>query len=308
MGLESSIGKTYFTREFVEINSRQFTRVEDDPDEVLVTTERGGQLVTLEDGRQTFSVRTRRLTKRILYFRVVKFVNLGLLVGLKRSAGKVGLDALTNPVDGLAARYTNLLNDCPSHLQRSVHKHFINHHRQVLRGTRLPWFVPTWLGGVGLIGFETPSEVDCRIAAAILWNWNKRRPTPTTKLAAPWKTWELAQKSLPRPLMSETRNGGTENYTSIVSDKCVDLLFDSTITLKHLYKVARSDKEWIERLAHNERLWELKRYYKLPPPMTREDMLFRPKYESYDERLNAPSLSTSVALDLEPTDALPPAE
>jgi len=90
MGLRSSVGKTYFTREFVEINSRQFTRVVDDPDEVLVSKETGGKLVRLPDGRQTFTQRVLTVTKRLIVFRQVKFLNLGLLVGMKRSTGRSG--------------------------------------------------------------------------------------------------------------------------------------------------------------------------------------------------------------------------
>jgi len=306
MGLESSIGKTYYTSEFVEINSRQFTRLKDETDEILVENHvKPHYVLDPKTQRLVFRKGHYAFTKRQLRFRAVKFVNLGLLVGMKRSAGGVGLDALTDPIDGLASRYETLLRDCPSHLKEEVHKAFVARHRLVLAGSKLPWYIPTWLGGVGLIGLREPSDIDRRIAAAILWNWTKRRPVSTTALNAPWKTWQLAQKGLPPASVSETQDVGTERYTSMVSDKCVDLLFDSTITLDHLYKVARSDHEWKNRLRHNERLWEVKSYTKLPPPMTREDMLFSPKYQSYDVRLNFPKISPSTGLDHEPGEVIP---
>jgi hypothetical protein len=307
MGLQSSIGKTYFTDEFVEINSRQFTRVADDPDEVLISKETGGELHTLKDGRQTYTPRLLTVSKRLIYFRQVKFINLGLLVGMKRSAGKIGLDALTgSPFDGLAARYRELINNCPPNLKENVHRAFLNRHRKLLQGCRLPWYTPTWLGGVGLTGIKEPSELDCRIAAAILWNWSKKRPTPTDRLEAPWQTWKLALARLPPPVVTESRTEGTELFTSIVALKCVDLLFDSNITLDHLYKVARSDLSWKERLKHNERLWASSSYKKLPPPMNKEDMQFRAKYESYDERIDVPLPSSAAVLDKATADTFPP--
>jgi len=284
MGLRSSVGKTYYTSEFVEINSRQFTRVEDDPDEVLVSKETGGKLIRLPDGRQTYTERKLTLSRRVIVFRQVKFLNLGLLVGLKRSAGAIGLDALTDADEGLAARYRKLINESPSHLKHKIHQEFINHHRNLLTRGHLPWYIPAWLGGIGLTGLKEPSVMDRRIASTILWNWAKKKPIPTNRLEAPWQTWRLAQSSLPPARSTEYKGAGTERYTQTVALKCIDLLFDSNITLDHLYKVIQKDGDGNKRLKHNERLWRISEYKKLAPPMPLADLVFRARYDSYDER------------------------
>jgi len=288
MGLESSLGKTYFTREFVEINSRQFTRCPNDPDEILVIKTITKEPEPLSIGRHSKIDRQIEVAKRKIPFREVKFVNLGLLSGMKRSSGKAGLDTLSSSSEGLGARYRDLLKSCPHFLTQRVHKAFLSRHWLVLKKSTLPWFIPEWLGGVGLLGIQEPSELDRRIAAAILWNWTKIHPVPTGTMDAPWKTWELASRSMPKPVRSETKSAGTESYSSQVARKCVDLIFDTEITLDHLFKVAVDEKGGKERLRHNERLWTVSKYKKLPPPMTMEALMFRPSYNSYDERVDPP--------------------
>jgi hypothetical protein len=121
-GLETSIGKTYWSPEFLNINSTNFITVK----------------------APTVSVFERE-------FRLVPYINLGLLYGLKRSGGKVG--ALELDTD-LASRQKDLLKSAEG-LGISAHLHqlFLRHNRSALdtfRENRIPFYVPKQYGGVGL--------------------------------------------------------------------------------------------------------------------------------------------------------------
>lgn len=137
-GLETSIGKTYFSDKFVNINSTNFT-VEWE----FIPDVRGSSYEL-------------RMTQ-------VPYVNLGLLHGLKRSGGKVTV--MDVDVD-LASRQSELLKlsaGCVSDL--SLHRLFLKHNQAALNAfseRRIPFYVPKQYGGVGLtpVGLYGPTKMD----------------------------------------------------------------------------------------------------------------------------------------------------
>jgi len=139
-GLESSIGKTFLSDEFAQINSMNFRRLEEPLDVHFHTIERGD-----------FS--------RQLWFEQTPYVNLGLLFGLKRSGESVGADAIADADITFGARCRELIKFCPEELRYNVMALFIRHHRKVLdQAGACPWFVPEEFGGVGLPTVITPEE------------------------------------------------------------------------------------------------------------------------------------------------------
>jgi len=139
-GLSSSIGKTFLTKEFAQINSANFVRRESPVDDI-VETKRGP-------------------VNRPLWFRETKYVNLGLLYGMKRSGEQVGEDAITSTFGSLGTRARELVDKCPCFLRAAVFRQFLRHHSDVLSTCRVPWFVPEQWGGVGLPEVCKESELE----------------------------------------------------------------------------------------------------------------------------------------------------
>jgi hypothetical protein len=288
VGLEESVGKTYFSKDFIEINSTQFRREQEDPQTlILEKTERIRNPVKY-DGAPKMITQT-RMVKRLIPFRMTRYVNVGLMFGLKRSGLSVGLNDQDDPRQNLGTRYRELLRLCPSQMKEQAHKAFINHHRNLLVATRLPWFVPEWIGGVGLIGFKEPSEKDLRIARMITINWAKRRPISLAHQEANWKTWQEASKRVPSPFVVEEKNSGVEIYTRAVASECINLLFDSDVTLERLFQVVTENKT-SGAIKHNARLWSPSMYPKLPTAMAVDKLWFKPQYLSYERQRPVPTI------------------
>jgi hypothetical protein len=135
-GLESSLGKTFLSRTFVQINSTNFTKLEEP---VLVPGDR------LDAWKK-------------VWFEMTEYVNLGLLFGLKRSGEKVGKDAIADDHITLGTRCRELISRAPEPFRHRLMRKFIGHHDAVLKDSRVPWFVPESLGGVGLPPLICPGE------------------------------------------------------------------------------------------------------------------------------------------------------
>jgi hypothetical protein len=275
VGLSESIGKTYYSPNFVEINSRIFERVEKAVD--VVTERDDGSKVT----RQT-------------NLKEVKLVNLGLLRGLKRSS-KASLNDQSSVYENIGARARLLIRECPNSLQVSVMKIFIKEHKKVLDQARVPWYIPDWLGGIGIPSgsWGEPSELDKRLATKILLNWKKEHPISLARQEAPWKTWQLATKGLPEPIFCREKGPHTDRYNDAVAKKCLDLLFDENISIDDLYQVVSSEKNLGRKLLKkNQKFW--KPAGKLPQPIDPEDLKFIPLHPNWE--ISEPRKSTG-ALD-----------
>jgi hypothetical protein len=256
-GLIESIGKTYLTPNFVDINSTSFLRGE-------------SHSIVGASGK-----------KRQCPFWLTRYVNIGLLRGLKRS-GVVGLSDLSDAANNVGARARELMDYTPQRLQESCMREFISYHKDLMSKTHCPWYVPEWLGGLGLPSgnWGRPSDLDLRIARRILLNWKKERPVPPNTSKTPWKVWKRAQKDLPEPVYCNEKNAATEEYTSIVGMKCYDLLFDSDVTIDDLYELTEFGG-YQSALKHNARLWSPEHTGGLPKPLSEEDLKFRAMYPNY---------------------------
>jgi len=112
LGLESSIGKTYFSDELATLNSQVYVKLE--------------------------GVWTK-----------IEAINLGLLYGRKRSGiNKETLDITT--IGTTAQQMLDNLNN--QELRTNMWNRFKDLHWDILNSTRLSWFAPTWAGGLGIPG------------------------------------------------------------------------------------------------------------------------------------------------------------
>jgi len=286
IGLKESLGKTYVSREFVDINSTSFVRTKE-PFEIECTGREGAKIM------------------RMTSLRLTKYVNFGLVNGLKRSQGTIGLNDQDDPRNNLGARARELIRLSPLELQHSAMRLFVKTHKKLLDTMRLPWYIPEWLGGVGLPSgsWGGPSVLDLRIAQRILYSWKKERPISLAHQEVSWQTWKLAEESLPKPGFTREKGEGTDLFTELMGKKCVDLLFDSSIDMTDLLQEPQkgTGMRVANAIKKNAKLWAPKQKggsNKLPQPIEIEKLQFLTLYPAYlsgGQRTEQLTLNKSVA-------------
>lgn len=259
VGLSPSIGKVFWSDRFANINSTMFSYDELNPFEQAFV--RNGDVLEPrgpEPGQVFELIATP--------YRLVKYINYGLMKGLKRSGGKVGrLDAV-DPMNSIGARHRELFRLCPEELWAAVNDEFMDEHREVLHETRLPWYLPETLGGVGLVGVA--STTDCKLAIGILRNWSEleTRPMPI-KEDTPWKVRQCAQQMLQGLPERSLSHEEAKASKAVFGRLCVATLFDSRVDLSQLYCSETDTKRDV--LKHNINFWKQARlnqslYHPLP--------------------------------------------
>lgn len=166
-------------------------------------------------------------------------------------------------------------------------KQFIQAHKHLLDTMRLPWYIPEWLGGVGLpIGeWGGPSDLDLRIARALLNNWSTERPTSLAHKETSWQTWRLAESRMPKAFFTETENALTALYSRVMTLQCVNLLFDSHVSLRELMVTVQGGRT-AQAIKRNAKLWSPKRWTNcLPQPLKVEDLKFVARFPALPPEL-----------------------
>jgi hypothetical protein len=129
IGLEPSIGKCFYKKYVVDINSTLFSRHVE---------------CTLEDGQ---TVQTSK-------FKQIPFINSGLLMLKKRSETvneKPSIaDIFTTEAPSIGQKHRELITSAPNRCRYKLQKKFMELHSNFLKTINLPWFIPEWGGGVGL--------------------------------------------------------------------------------------------------------------------------------------------------------------
>lgn len=281
-GLEESIGKTFFERGFANINSQNFRYAPEDPTYVYHTRRRSPEEYAKLKAHSSSHIDMEYIVKRECPFRTVKFVNMGLVKGLKRSGA--GMGTVDDPFKSFGARYRDLIRSAPQWAKEACHTAFIKANKEVLdKCTPIPWYVPEWLGGLGLTGLHAPSDLDRRIARMILYNWAAKRPVALGNREAGWATWKLANQMLPKPHIVSTETEGVKDWRRLVSLKVVDLLFDKGVSIARLLKTVAEDKKTGKALRHNAKLWSPQSYKNIVSSgqgLTDEEMVFKGKFDS----------------------------
>jgi hypothetical protein len=164
-GLSTSIGKTYFSSKFCTINSTIFE---------------------WDDAAYRW--------------REAKYINLGLMCGMNRASGVDGGNIQVG-FHQLGTICRELKRSCPTDMWPAVKRRFIYYNKNTLdKYTGIPWFVPEWLGGVGL-PMDSPTEVgdlDRRCATVIR---SRAKAERTYRPCKPkdmcvWKLHQLVNKQL----------------------------------------------------------------------------------------------------------------
>jgi hypothetical protein len=170
IGLTPSLGKVYRSRYFLNINSTNFNYAED-------------------------GFYSRLDTKELVRFEQVRYVNLGIMMGMKRSGGKVDIaEDDIKKQDSVGSRAHELIREAPSDLGEKLLCKYLSYNSDALKSVSgIPWFIPAGLGGFGLpiIGRYRPSDIDLRIARKI-HNHPELFKFPSKPKSASWYTWDYA--------------------------------------------------------------------------------------------------------------------
>jgi len=199
-GLESSVGKTYFSNNFITINSTIFNY----------------------EGQHGWKEQ--------------RYINLGLMMGRKRN-GKGDNHGFKPQLDTheLGTICRELKRSCPPDLWSDVKKRFIYYNGNALKQfPNIPWFVPEWLGGIGLPcdDHEEISELDRRVCTYLKMNMN------TNRKLKPCKPKEASEYKMHQLVMKQLRCYdylGTPNYRQVNSEgRLVELQTEFSRLYKYL--------------------------------------------------------------------------
>jgi len=211
VGLKESIGKTFVSRLFLQINSTLFY---------------------LEENKLIEA----------------KFVNFGLLKGLKRSGSGESFTNTSSTREMPHMRFRDLLRQGPIELREELADIFISKQAHILKAMGLPFHLPTWLGGAGIFypGVKrcTPSDLDLRIAGGILWEKRPEdQPLDIGATVATWQIRRIAERRSREPLIVGETCQGVEEYEAYIAYKSVGLLFDSNVRLADLFDMDAEERQ-----------------------------------------------------------------
>lgn len=269
-GLEESLGKTYFSNKFVQMNSTNFT----------YNADNNHFLYQIGKDQNGHSV----MKERACPYTLVRYINTGLIQGLKRSSGDRSKENDEGTkVSNIGVRAREVVRMAPEHLQETVLTLFIQKHQDILKTMRVNWFLPEWIGGIGFpnIGENKITDLDLRKAAYILKNWDERKPKSLVSTRAGWQTWKIAQKRSPKPMSIENENSKlVAGYDRLMKYQTMNTLFDSDITVSDLLKEEGRSEEF-KRLQWNTKLWKISgEELNSVRPLKLEDLNFEKKFDA----------------------------
>jgi len=270
VGLRPSVGKVYFSRTFLNINSTTYRYHENG-----------------YEGYQTVNPVTGRKSNRLRHFELRGYVNLGLLYGFTRSGGSEGSTVDTGYSVG--ARCRDLIRGSPWFLREQILDDFIHKNYELLSSVQLPWFVPENLGGLGLPPSRKyhATDLDLRLARKI-YEHPKMFRLPSKPQDTPWQTWRYATKRFPvNPTISINGNwehtgisekgddsrASTMSFTTLLGLACVESLFRAK-GIAHLYKTVKNPKSSRGFYTSCHRVYKkalLDKTVKLPEPFKQDN-------------------------------------
>jgi hypothetical protein len=181
---------------------------------------------------------------RLNPYKEVQWVNSGLMFGVQRAnaVGRGGKDAKKADEDlqlfgafGLSARHNQLYRSSPRPLWDSVNRWFLRRHAPMLkeRASGIPWFLPEWLGGLGLVG--TPSSSDLKFALAAYYHIGEWSKFPSALgETSQWRIRQAAEdqfSDLPEVLLTEEQY---KLYSDAVGRASTAVLYDSALQLEDI--------------------------------------------------------------------------
>lgn len=192
-GLKPSIGKVFFSSDFFEINSENYT-VSSTP--LYSTFVDYSSSYPVTKGYPNHYIRT-------------PYVNSGILSGMQRSGG-ISKDAnhgSDNKLDYIGSNCQYLIDSCPESIRSKVYQQFLDNNKDFLKrchNYNIPLFVPTQFGGVGLPIFENcrPTDLDLRLMRKFYYHTDVYKLPG--KIKSSWKVWSLVQNAKKKLHLEQT--------------------------------------------------------------------------------------------------------
>nr|UQB76047.1 RNA-dependent RNA polymerase [Flumine narna-like virus 37] len=250
-GLIESVGKCFYTEQFININSTNFIYTEQP------------RVVRCLKSKPAFEG---EMVDREIHFELVPYVNMGLVKGVSRSSSISNSDA-DDLSTSLGQCYREMLHFAPKSLHSQLHYSFIQHNKAKLAKFHVPWHVPEWLGGLGLYGFKEPSKLDLRIVNKILME--RKVPEIFAITDAPvFQVHKFVMGRMPTRITRHVSDAGLLNYRKFYGSLCVETLFRQSFSQIFTPKDKTANNPVLRRLRSNERLWKnLLQKGNLPPPV-----------------------------------------
>lgn len=245
-GLAPSVGKVYYSKYFLNINSTTYNFHSEGWE--------GHRIMGHDNVIRNY----------ILHFELVKYVNLGLLYNLQRSGtntesgGLMSVGKSEETLTSIGARARDLIRMCPTALQERVLSDFIHINSDALKSYTLPWFIPEQLGGIGLpmVGKWQANSFDLRVARKGYEN-PQLFPLIPKPVVVSWKVWKYAMSRFEKVPTSSSISAYYMGGNSISVDRiaglfCIESLFRLTLNelvddspvsaMKHYYK--QTSRRW----------------------------------------------------------------
>lgn len=191
---------------------------------------------------------------RFGYFHAISTLNSGLLNGQQRSSAKQSTVGVFDPRGSMGTRYRDMIRECPERWRIACHEQFVAKNKATLAASRLPWYVPEWLGGLGLEGVCKPSRTDEQIARLIL-TMGYEKPTDCSRAIADLRIWKLAESKIKVVCESADKEGvECSAYSEYMNLAVLNLLLDENVSLSTL-KAETKELNDLKTVAHNAWLW-----------------------------------------------------
>jgi len=277
IGLKESIGKTFVDTNYCNINSTSFyynpTR------KVHIDDDISHQFPNVMGDPGDFEVYRR--------YELIKYINMGIMKGVKRSQGKAGLvDDITGEYNLVArAKELAFLSKMDNKTWPLIRDQFLERNvRSKSHYNQIPWFLPEWIGGLGLPKeYGSPSELDLRTSHRTLLQ-SKQKGMPKKLTQKPdWQIRKLATQYLQKHTQSQsfrTNEVTNKDYENSLSALGVNILFDSDFSLKDLKVATSQDINDVKRILRRNAKFH-KPSGPLPSPLSAEDLEERITFESY---------------------------
>lgn len=245
VGWELSVGKSYVSRNLAVINSEAYYR-DDWPG--------NGYLENPDTCDRSYGP-----------WYKTGYVNLGLLKGQSKD-GSQKKDAYQ-----LGGLHQLLVYHTPPEQLKAAHSFFIQYHKNELERAQIPWFMPQWLGGLGLhpVNGER-NDFDRSVATLIRSSYDNRFRIQTGS-ESEWQMDKLAKKKLKgiTPVCFRAFRFGSESHAVDEENQCYSLLQEEydraygalvcntlySSTEEELRKTYAIDDSGKKRIRRNRAVW-----------------------------------------------------
>jgi len=197
IGLSSSVGKTFRSKDFITMNSEQYSY----SNRILSREE-------FDSGAKPFT------------YNLVKYCNFGLVYGQAKDGVRAKGSNRMGPL------HHDLFDTCPGFLFERASAIFLRHNRKAINAYDIPKYVPEWLGGLGLKPTRNRQilESELLVAGLIKGNIGLVSCKELTKFHAPQvprepREWLMHQ--LTKDFIKDYEFLGTHTFNKVILDNTV---------------------------------------------------------------------------------------